>query len=134
MASVGKRVQIVLDADVIIHFSKGNVLSLLPNIFPEYELVVLDKVYNELLSVRRQLDSQIHFFQNMSLIKFNPVGEMLQEYARLKLRFGDGESACMVYCRYGSEITRSSNRITYLTTLDFLYYAWTRGHIIYSKC
>ena len=44
--------KIVLDADVIIHFSKGGYLSLLPQIFPDYEYVVLDKVYNELSSVR----------------------------------------------------------------------------------
>lgn len=36
-----KRVRIVLDADVIIHFSKGGLLSLLPQIFPEYEYIVL---------------------------------------------------------------------------------------------
>ena len=41
-----ERVKIVLDADVIIHFSKGGLLSLLPQIFPEYEYIVLDKVYN----------------------------------------------------------------------------------------
>ena len=47
-----ERVKIVLDADVIIHFSKGGYLSLLPQIFPDYEYVVLDKVYNELSVVR----------------------------------------------------------------------------------
>lgn len=31
-----KKIKIVLDADVIIHFSKGGKLSLLPKIFPEY--------------------------------------------------------------------------------------------------
>ena len=61
--------KIVLDADVIIHFSKGGYLSLLPQIFPEYEYVVLDRVYNELRSV-----------------------------ATLKLTFGDGESACSTIC------------------------------------
>lgn len=30
--------KIVLDADVIIHFSKGECLSLLPEIFPNYQL------------------------------------------------------------------------------------------------
>ena len=60
-----KRVRIVLDADVIIHFSKGGLLSLLPQILPEYECVVLDKVYGELLSVQNQLDNQIQFFGNI---------------------------------------------------------------------
>lgn len=39
--------KIVLDADVIIHFAKGELLSILPDIFPEYKFVVLDIVYNE---------------------------------------------------------------------------------------
>ena len=138
MAGEGKIVQIVLDADVIIHFSKGTVLCLLPQIFPEYQYVVLDKVYEELKSVKSQLDRQMHFFGNMSLVEFTPAGEAMQEYARLKTRFGKGESACMVYCRYGSEIIGSSNLkdirqycvehdIVFLTTMDFLYYAWKRG-------
>ena len=42
------KVEIVLDADVIIHFSKANCLSLLPTIFPEYRMVVLSVVFNEL--------------------------------------------------------------------------------------
>ena len=41
------KTKIVLDADVIIHFAKGGLLSLLPRIFPEYEYIVLDIVYKE---------------------------------------------------------------------------------------
>ena len=124
--------KIVLDADVIIHFSKGECLSLLPEIFPEYQYIVLDKVYNELRSVAAQLDNQILFFKNMTKVPFQPTGQMLIEYAKLKLRFGEGESACMAYCRFTSNIIGSSNlrdirnycsehKITYLTTIDFLY-------------
>lgn len=109
-----ERVKIVLDADVIIHFSKGGLLSLLPQIFPEYEYIVLDKVYNEIRTV-------------------------------LKSKFGDGESACMAYCRYTANIIGSSNlndiknyctehKITYLTTLDFLYYAWCRNLLTEDDC
>lgn len=43
-----KKIQIVLDADVIIHFSKGDRLALLPTILPEYEYIVLSKVYEEI--------------------------------------------------------------------------------------
>lgn len=96
------RVKIVLDADVIIHFSKGGYLSLLPQIFPEYEYLVLDRVYNELRSVATQLDNQITFFKNITKVLFQPTGQMLKEYATLKLTFGDGESACMAYCRFTS--------------------------------
>ncbi len=54
------------------------------------------------------------------------------------IHFSKGESACMAYCRYTSNIIGSSNlrdikkycnnhKIVYLTTIDFLYYAWLRG-------
>lgn len=135
----------MLDADVIIHFSKGNMLSLLPQIFPEYEYVVLDKVYNELRAIRNHLDNQIYFMKNISLLPFSPTSEMMKEYAKLTNRFGEGESACMVYCRYGADIIGSSNLrdirnyceefcITYLTTADFLYYAWLRDKMTKEEC
>lgn len=135
-----EKVKIVLDADVIIHFSKGGLLSLLPQIFPEYEYIVLDKVYNELSSVKSQLDNQIKYLGNIKKVEFTPTIEILREYASLKARFGDGESACMAYCRYTANIIGSSNlrdiknyctehKITFLTTLDFLYYAWYRKHL-----
>lgn len=140
-----ERVKIVLDADVIIHFSKGECLSLLPEIFPDYEYVVLDKVYNELRSVTTQLDNQITFIKNITKIPFQPTGQMLIEYARLKSRFGEGESACMAYCRFTSNIIGSSNlrdirnycsehKITYLTTIDFLYYAWHKNLMSSDDC
>ena len=132
-----ERVKIVLDADVIIHFSKGGLLSLLPQIFPEYDYIVLDKVYDELSTVRNQLDNQILYCKNIKKVLFTPTAEMLCEYANLKASFGDGESACMAYCRYTANIIGSSNlrdiknycnehQITFLTTLDFIYYAWQR--------
>lgn len=140
-----EKVKIVLDADVIIHFSKGGLLSMLPRIFPEYEYIVLDKVYDELLSIRNQLDNQIHYFGNITTVKFSPSDEMMREYAVLKNKFGDGESACMAYCRYTSNIIGSSNlrdirkycsehHITYMTTLDFLYYAWYRDLLTEEAC
>ena len=43
-----KKTKIVLDADVINHFVRGGLLSLLPNIFPEFEFIVLDIVKKEL--------------------------------------------------------------------------------------
>ena len=140
-----ERVKIVLDADVIIHFSKGGLLSLLPQVFPEYEYIVLDKVYNELRSVQNQLDNQIQFFGNITKVEFAPTAEIMREYAVLKSKFGDGESACMAYCRYTANIIGSSNlrdikmycaqhQITFLTTLDFLYYAWLRKKLTEKEC
>jgi hypothetical protein len=62
------------------------------------------------------------------------LGLELKEYAKLLQSKGKGESACLAYCRFNYNIIGSSNLqdialyckehgITYLTTLDFLYFA-----------
>ena len=85
----GVKTQIVLDADVVIHFSKGGLLSLLPSIFPDYEYVLLEAVHEELLSdIRTQIDHQMALLKNITLLPFAPRGEMLREYAMLRSRFG----------------------------------------------
>ena len=136
--------KIVLDADVIIHFAKGGLLSLLPGIFPEYEYVLLEAVHEELLSdIRTQVDNQMALLKNITLQPFAPRGEMLREYAMLRSKFGKGESACMAYSQFehhviGSNNTRdireycNNNGISYLTTGDFLYYAIKRGKMTES--
>lgn len=43
-----KKTKVVLDADVINHFSRAGRLSLLPNILPEFQFIVLDIVKTEL--------------------------------------------------------------------------------------
>jgi predicted nucleic acid-binding protein len=124
--------KILLDADVIIHFVKGERLLDLPKIFKE-EKVILDIVCQELMK-RRDL---AHFYEN--LIRFGLINEIsfktdlsvLREYARLKKKYGDGESACMAYCKFNKDILASSNlrdiksyceenEIQYLTTMDFI--------------
>lgn len=129
------KIKIVLDADVIIHFSKGNMLSILPTIFTEYDFVLLDTVYKEIKEpVRHQLDNQKKLLKNISILPFNPKGEELKEYATLIQTKGKGESASLVYCRFNSDVIGSSNikditdycdkyKMVYLTTIDFLYYA-----------
>ena len=47
---MSQQVQIVLDSDVIIHFIKGNCLSILPKILPQYKYVILSIVYDRELS------------------------------------------------------------------------------------
>lgn len=135
----GGKTKIVLDADVVIHFAKGGLLSLLPRIFPEYEFVLLETVHEELLSeIRIQVDNQILMLKTIKLLPFNPRGDMLREYAYLRSRFGKGESACLAYCLFNHDVIGSSNlrdirdyceekQIVYLTTLDFLWYAWQKG-------
>lgn len=132
------KIKIVVDADVLIHFSKAGCLYLLPRIFPEYGYTVLSPVYNETASVRAEIDRICHTFGTMTVEEFNPKGDMLREYTLLLRDFGRGESACMAYCRFTHNVVGSSNLrdikqyctdygITYLTTLDFFYYAWKRN-------
>jgi hypothetical protein len=70
---------------------------------------------------------------------------MLLEYANLSNTFGDGESACMAYCKFNHDVVGSSNlkdikkycddnSITYVTTLDFLYYAFKRNVLTADEC
>lgn len=137
------KTKMVLDADVIIHFAKAERLSLLLDIFPEYQYLILDVVYDEVTvnkQVKVQIDNILRFFApRIANVKFDPKGESRREYARLReiLFLGKGESACMVYCRDNKDVLGSSNlkdikeycannRITYLTTVDFLYYAYVR--------
>lgn len=134
----GTRTKIVLDADVVIHFAKGGLLSLLPTILPEYDYVLLETVHEELLSeIRTQVDNLVIYLKTITLLPFTPKGDMLREYARLRSRFGKGESACMAYCLFTHNVIGSSNlrdikeyceerQIVYLTTIDFLWYAWRK--------
>ena len=134
-----------MDADVLIHFAKAGRLSMLPEILPEYDHVVLKVVYDEIKTLQDQLDRQIHFLKNIALEQFDPKGEMLAEYATLRKSFGKGESACMAYCRFTNNAIGSSNlkdikeycehqKITYLTTTDFLYFAFVRGKMSAEEC
>lgn len=140
-----EKVKIVLDADVLIHFCEAERLSMLPEILPEFEHVILDVVYKEVFPIQNQLDNQIRLLKNIKMEAFSPSGEMLFEYAKLSKTRGKGESACMSYCRFTNNVIGSSNirdikdyckqnRITYLTTLDFLYYAYKRGIMTKDDC
>lgn len=140
-----EKVKIVLDADVLIHFSKAGYLHLLPQILPEYDHVVLSTVYDEVKTIQLQLDNQILFLKNIKKEQFAPTGEMRREYARLLTLYDPGESACMAYCRYTNNVIGSSNlsdikdyckeqQIVFLTTLDFLYHAFTRGVMTQDQC
>ena len=143
------KTKIVLDADVIIHFINGGLFSLLVDIFPEYEYLILDVVYNETTVKRTSkilIDNILRFKpRRISCISFTPSGKSRLEYAKLISRLGRGESACMVFCRDNNDVLGSSNlndikeycqqnRITYLTTLDFLYYAFVRNNMSKEEC
>ena len=143
-----KKTKIVLDADVIIHFMEADRFSLLPAIFPEYEYLILDVVYHEIAKnsqTKNFIDKYLHFFSKLRVETFVPKGESMKEYFLLQRTLGKGESACMVYCRDNRDVLGSSNLkdirkycsendITYLTTLDFLYYAYCRGKMTEQEC
>lgn len=135
---MSQQVQIVLDSDVIIHFIKGNCLSILPKILPQYKYVILSIVYDRELSrdssTKAQIDNQIRLLKNIQIIPWKPDSNIIKEFARLNKTKGTGESACLAYCKFHNNVLASSNlkdtkeycrteNITYLTTLDFLWYA-----------
>lgn len=142
------KTKIVLDADVIIHFIEADRFSLLPDIFPEYDYIILDIVYQELSKNKKTqhfINNYLHFLPKLKQETFNPTGESMREYFLLQQTLGKGESACMIYCKDHRDVLGSSNlrdiqsycaqnNITYLTTLDFLYYAYCRKKMTEQEC
>ena len=142
-----KKLKIVLDTDVVLHFMKGGRLSLLLDIFAsECEYVMLSTTYDEIRNrdQKNQIDNHINLLKNLTKVEFNPTGEMRRVYAMLTSQFGKGESACMAYCQFEHHVIGSNNTrdireycnnygISYLTTGDFLYYAIKRGKMIESE-
>lgn len=131
--------KIVLDADVIINFSRASILSRLTDIMKNYDFIVLDKVYNEVLGdTKRELNHNVQLLKKIAIVPFPANRDMIMEYAKLVKTFGKGESACMAYCKFTDDVVGSSNfkdvsdycknnNITYLGTVDFLYYAVKNG-------
>jgi hypothetical protein len=140
------KTKILLDADVIIHFEKAGKLFDLPKIFKE-EKVILDIVTKE-ITKKKSLQTFYEGIIRLNLIKeitFQSDIKVLQEYARLKKHFGDGESACMAYCKFNKDILASSNLkdikkycedndIQYVTTMDFLAEAFKTKLYTEAEC
>jgi predicted nucleic acid-binding protein len=147
---MSKRTKIVLDSDVIIHFIKGGQLTIIHKIFPEFQYVILDTVLEKELrkydSTRLFLDNYLNFFKgNIEVIEWDPDYQMIKEYAYLTKRFGIGESACMIYCKYNQDVVASSNikditdyctenNISWITTMDFLWKAFTMKLLSKEEC
>ena len=139
--------KLIIDADVIIHFHKGGKILELGKIFPKYDLILLDIVQNELSKkweFKPVVDNLVNFRIAQSLAITNDLN-VFKEFARLKKTFGDGESACMAYCRYNQNVLASSNlkdikaycithNITYFTTMDFLLEAYNTGLFNEATC
>lgn len=140
-----KKDKVVLDADVVIHFAKAGRLPELPLILPEFEFVLLNVVKNELSGMILSIvEKMISRDKTLVEVQFGASDGEKKEFARLisanGLALGRGESACMVYCKYHNDVLGSSNitdiqtycreqGITYLTTIDFLFYAIQRGRM-----
>jgi len=142
--------KILLDADVISHFIKGDQLNSLPQIFPN-KLLILDIVKKEICN-RKGWDQVIQQFIDNTDVKevvFPQEIEFLNEYAHLTSTgghaLGKGESACLVYCRYNKNILASSNlkdilrycdfhKIEYLTTKEILVEGYNKGILSEKDC
>ncbi|MCU7502641.1 MAG: hypothetical protein HF314_06180 [Ignavibacteria bacterium] len=138
---------ILLDADVIIHFMKGDKILKLAGIFP-HRLAVLDVVKDEVCKWHSRIAMFDLFVRStkVPVIPF-PTGdiEIFKEYAFLLKSFGPGESACMAYARYKKNIIASSNLkdikeycehngIKYLTTMAVLAAAVDRKIMDAKEC
>lgn len=135
---------ILLDSDVIIHFLKDSKLHILDKIFPK-RFVILDKVKEE---VCKRNKTEIENFIKMckiEILDFPKTGDVVKEYAHLKRKFGEGESACMAVAKFQKQYLASSNlrdikvyceanKITYLTTMDILLEAYKKKILDLSEC
>jgi len=137
-----KKVLILLDADVVVHLFKAERISLLNTLF-EDRVRMLDIVFGELVKNPTVKDfvENLFTYKQIEQIIFptSSQPEVLKEYLRLKKeKKGDGESACLAYCKHYQHIIASSNTkdivpyckansIEYLTTLDIFAIAISRG-------
>ncbi|MBF9222487.1 type II toxin-antitoxin system VapC family toxin [Hymenobacter ruricola] len=138
--------RILLDADVLSHFLKGERAGLLNAVFPG-RLVILREVMAELEQVTRfdQPLERLVKLSSIAIIDFSSDNQVLLEFENLLARRGPGESACMAMARYHGDYIASSNlrdivdyctthRIKYYTTLDILHFAIQDGHLTPTEC
>lgn len=141
---------ILIDADVISHFVSAGEIELLPKIFPNNKIFLLDNVYTELARIhkRKKVVDNLIRTDSFTILPFpDDHPEIKREYAYIKkfLFKGDGESACMAVARYKNNIIASSNlkdinqycrlhSIDYLTTMDFLCAALKSHLLSMTQC
>ncbi len=100
--------QILVDADVLIHLFKAEIISLLNELF-KGRLFMLDVVVDELRgnpTIKLSLDS-IFLFSGIKEITFPTTSNvaMFGEFIGLKNQIrGDGERATLLYCKYNQDI------------------------------
>jgi hypothetical protein len=143
------KINLLLDADILIHFHKADRIFELPTIFDAANYLLLDVVWSELERTSIAFGIQLLInSRKIDLIEF-PTEDDLMDYEFENLKYegkGIGESACMAYAKYHKEdIIASSNlkdllpycrnnNIPYLTTLDFLCHAMQRKRYTEADC
>lgn len=138
--------KILLDSDVVRHFLNGNRIHQLSSIFPN-RFVILDKVKNELCRSKSLVTPVTNFLLmfKIPIIEFPNRSDIIQEYARLLRKFGEGESACMAVARFENKYIASSNlkdiksycvehEIVYYTTMDILLEGLNQKKISEEEC
>ncbi|HUW06982.1 MAG TPA: hypothetical protein VMW01_12050 [Williamwhitmania sp.] len=137
--------KILLDADVIIHFIKGEQTGILHQIFPN-KLYILDVVFGEVFKANSRIIVENLIRSHIIFeLSFSGDIEVMREYGRLRKIYGKGESACMAYCKFNKDVLASSNLrdiklycqqhgIQYLTTMDFVYKAHLKGILDEAEC
>ncbi|AUC75663.1 hypothetical protein [Olleya sp. Bg11-27] len=143
--TIDKKKKIIIDADIIIHFIKGDQLGLLCSVL-ENKLYIFKEVFDEVFKgrTRTQIENMITFNQ-LEELSIKADMNVFREFARLKKTYGPGESACMAYCRFNNDVLASSNlkdiksycaehKIQYLTTMDFIYIAFLNGKMNTVEC
>lgn len=143
---INSKVKITVDADVLIHFIKGEQTGIIHKIFGN-ELILLDVVFNEVYN--RTLRTNVENLIRFGFLKEEKLDdasrEIKKEYFRLIKERGKGESAVMAYCRYTKDVLASSNlsdihryceehNITYLTTMDFIAEAFRKLILTEDEC
>lgn len=148
---IDSSLKILLDADILIHFIKGEQTGILHKIYPN-DLCLMDIVFEEVFkksSNRTTVENLIKFNMVKEMKLDDTGGDVKREYFRLTSAsgggLGKGESAIMAYCRYHKDVLASSNlsdiqyyceqhSITYLTTMDFLAEAFKNQLLSEQEC
>jgi len=128
---------LVLDADLLSHFSCIDRLDILEKLYAK-KMVILDEVMEE-INRREELGNRVQScIDNSSMTRISMVATSSEavELARLRGegRLGKGEAACMAYLKYNLGSLGSNNlsdikkmtvekNITLITTEDVLYQA-----------
>jgi predicted nucleic acid-binding protein len=142
---------ILLDADVLIHLTKGERINLLYELFPD-RLLILDVVIAELKvfpDALTQVNNMILFKRIVQYVLPKHITQSVyQEYAKIRKEtpnIGPGEGYCMAVAKYDDKIIASSNlrdiksyctenSIHYITTMDILVHAFQRGIMTEAEC